>query len=113
VIMSDSQSNRICMEDPFPFIRASVTVGIIMLLKSYLKALYGMSEEKCSKWVAGKKSAVGDRPAVRRLETHISWDQMPFATAPVITHEDAKAQQTALLGLWSEDGVTEPEDDML
>jgi len=113
VVMSDSQNNRVCMEDPFPFIRASVTIGIIMTLKSYLKSLYGMSEDKCSKWVPGKKSAVGDRPAVRRLETPITWDRMPFATVPVVTHADAKAQQSTLLELWSEDGVTEPEDDML
>jgi len=101
VVMSGSQDNRVCMDDPLPFIRTSVTVGIIMMLKSYMKSLYGMSEDKCSKWVPGKKSAVGDRPAVRRLETPISWDRMPFATAPVLTHADAKAQQSTLLELWS------------
>ncbi|KAI8994107.1 hypothetical protein BD414DRAFT_481445 [Trametes punicea] len=93
--------------------RSSVIVAMIMLLKTHLKTLYGISEEKCSKFVIGKKSAVGDRPAVRKHERPLSWDRLPFATAPMLTSEDAAAQSAKFLEIWSEDGVTaEPEDDM-
>jgi len=99
-------------EDRQPFMRTSVIVAMIMLLKAYLKVLYGISEEKCSKWVVGKKSTVGDRPATRRHERPISWDRLPFATAPLLTSTDAEAQRKTFLEIWNEDGLTaEPEDE--
>ena len=49
---------------------------------------------KCAKFVVGKKSAVGDRPATRKHERPISWDSLPFATAPMVTSQDAAAQTT-------------------
>ncbi|KAH8077046.1 hypothetical protein BXZ70DRAFT_709469 [Cristinia sonorae] len=95
-----------------PLICSSVIVAIIMLLKLHLKILYGISEEKCSKWVIGKKTAVGDRPASRRHERPITWDRLPFATRPIRTNEDVAAQQANFLEIWNEDGLTaEPEDD--
>ncbi|KAI0754694.1 hypothetical protein C8Q80DRAFT_1094239 [Daedaleopsis nitida] len=97
----------------FGMLRSSLVVAMIMLLKSHLKTLYGLSEEKCSKFVIGKKSAVGDRPASRKHERPLSWDGLPFASAPVVTSEDAAAQKIRFLEIWSEDGVAaEPEDDM-
>jgi len=68
-----------------------------MLLKTYLKSLYGISEEyaiisssvstytdrshsKCSKYVSGKKTTVGDKLANKRNGEPISWDRLPFAT---------------------------------
>ncbi|KAI0350346.1 hypothetical protein OH77DRAFT_1593607 [Trametes cingulata] len=94
--------------------RSSVIVAMIMLLKVHLKALYGISEEKCSKFVIGKKSAVGDRPATRKHERPLSWERLPFATTPMLTSEDAAAQSRRFLEIWSEDGVAaEPEDDMV
>ncbi|KAI0629898.1 hypothetical protein C8Q77DRAFT_1139118 [Trametes polyzona] len=94
--------------------RSSVIVAMIMLLKAHLKALYGISEEKCLKFVIGKKSAVGDRPATRKHERPLSWERLPFATAPMVTSEDAAVQSTRFLEIWSEDGVAaEPEDDMV
>ncbi|TCD62425.1 Sister chromatid cohesion protein 2 [Steccherinum ochraceum] len=93
-------------------IYSSVIVAIIMLLKSHLKMMYGISEDKCSKWVFGKKSALGDRPATRRFERPVSWNRLPFATRPILTDEDIAAQRTTFLEVWNEDGVTaEPEDD--
>ncbi|TDL22099.1 hypothetical protein BD410DRAFT_770589 [Rickenella mellea] len=99
-------------EDRFPLIRSSVAVGMIMLLKAHLKVLYGLTEEKCSKWVVGKKSAVGDRPATKRREVPISWDRMPFAVQPMLTNQDMDEQQTKFLEIWNEDGATvEPDPD--
>ena len=49
---------------------------------------------KCAKFVIGKKSAVGDRPATRKHERPLSWESLPFATVPVVTSEDAQAQCT-------------------
>ena len=41
----------------------------------------------------GKKSAVGDRPAVRRKEEVISWDRMPFACKTMRSVEDVELQR--------------------
>ncbi|THH23071.1 hypothetical protein EUX98_g8109 [Antrodiella citrinella] len=96
----------------FPMLCSSVIVAIIMVLKSHLKSMYGISEDKCSKWVIGKKTAVGDRPATRRHERPITWDRLPFATRPILTDEDVASAQCTFLEIWNEDGLTaEPEDD--
>lgn len=89
---------------------------------------------KCSKFVTGKKSAAGDKPAVKRHEKPISWARLPFATVPVLTTDDMKVQKTRVshclispcpssseapfllqfLEIWNEDGLTaEPEDDFI
>ncbi|KAI0823297.1 hypothetical protein BC628DRAFT_1504458 [Trametes gibbosa] len=95
-------------------LRSSAIVAMLMLLKAHLKTLYSISEEKCSKFVIGKKSAVGDRAATRKHERPLSWERLPFATASMVTSEDAAAQSTRFLEIWSEDGVAaEPEDDMI
>ncbi|PCH40319.1 hypothetical protein WOLCODRAFT_67627 [Wolfiporia cocos MD-104 SS10] len=100
-------------EEKLPLMRTSVVVAMIMLLKAHLKALYGISEEKCSKWVVGRKSAVGDRPATRRHERPLLWERLPFATMPLLTSMDVDAQKTKFLEIWNEDGLTaEPEDDL-
>ncbi|KAH9923582.1 hypothetical protein B0H21DRAFT_765352 [Amylocystis lapponica] len=100
--------------DNLPLMRTSVIVAMVMLLKAYLKALYGLSEEKCSKWVVGKKGAVGDRPATRRHERALSWERLPFASAPMLTSADGDVQRTRFLEIWNEDGLTaEPEDELV
>ena len=40
----------------------------------------------------GKKSGVGDRPAVRKHDRPLEWGALPFATTPIITSEDASTQ---------------------
>ncbi|KII90510.1 hypothetical protein PLICRDRAFT_697054 [Plicaturopsis crispa FD-325 SS-3] len=99
-------------EDKMPLMRSSVVIGMIMLLKAYLKELYGISEEKCVKFVVGKKSAIGDKAAVKRHERPISWERLPFAIAPILTSQDLDTQKSRFLDVWNEDGLTaEPEDD--
>jgi cohesin loading factor subunit SCC2 len=91
--------------------RTSVIVASVMLLKAHLKTLYSLSEEyaffflftpsidldsncsKCNKFVIGKKSAVGDKPAIKRHDKPISWDRLPFATNPLHTTHDAEVQK--------------------
>lgn len=91
--------------------RTSVIIAMVMLLKAYLKTRYALSEEwanwvmfatciliphhlsKCSKFVVGKKSAIGDKPATKRNDTSISWDRLPFATTPLLTTNDADEQK--------------------
>ncbi|KAG8214779.1 hypothetical protein J3R82DRAFT_9915 [Butyriboletus roseoflavus] len=93
--------------------RTSIIICVVMLLKSHLKGLYGLSEEKCSKFVPGKKNAVGDKPAIKRHQLPISWDRLPFAMAPLILPEHLAVQKTTFLQIWNEDGVVaEPEDDL-
>ncbi|KAG8687645.1 Sister chromatid cohesion protein 2, partial [Ceratobasidium sp. 395] len=91
--------------------RVATTISIILVLKAHLKHLYGITEEKASRWVPGKKSAVGDKPAVVRHDKPIAWDRVPFATRTGKTAEDVRAQEEQLLELWAEDGVTAEPDE--
>ena len=113
--LQTSSTVLICVEfsERLPLVQSSVIIAIIMLLKAHLKILYGITEEyvmtpfvvsilltfsriacrKCSKWVMGKKSAVGDRPAARRHEKPLLWDRLPFATAPILTDQDLSGQR--------------------
>ncbi|KIK80090.1 hypothetical protein PAXRUDRAFT_833727 [Paxillus rubicundulus Ve08.2h10] len=92
-------------------IRTSVIICVVMLLKSHLKGLYGLSEEKCSKFVPGKKSAVGDKPAIKRHQFAISWERLPFAMSPLVLPRDLATQRSTFLQIWNEDGLAaEPED---
>ena len=99
--------------DPIPLMRSSVIIAIVMLLKSHLKTLYSISEEcvplilwlrqysqlfnrKCIKFVIGKKSAVGDKPAVKKHDNPISWDRLPYAVTPIHTTYDAQKQKATV-----------------
>ncbi|KAK7469438.1 Sister chromatid cohesion protein 2 [Stygiomarasmius scandens] len=99
-------------DNKIPLSRTSVTIAIVMLLKAHLKTLYGLSEDKCSKFVLGKKSNIGDRPATKKHDRPISWNRLPFATKPILTSVDADEQKQTFIDIWMEDGVTaEPEDE--
>lgn len=50
------------------------------------------TNSKCSKWAPGKKSAIGDKPVVKRKEIPLLWDKMPYAVLPVRTQDDANIQ---------------------
>ncbi|KAH7103288.1 hypothetical protein BKA62DRAFT_696412 [Auriculariales sp. MPI-PUGE-AT-0066] len=91
--------------------RTSVVMGVSLLLRAHLKWVYSLSEDKCMKWQPGKKSALGDKPAVRRGEGVLVWDRMPSAIQPFNTAEDIAGQYRKFLDLWSEDGVKEPIDE--
>ncbi|KAG8956027.1 Sister chromatid cohesion protein 2 [Tulasnella sp. 424] len=98
--------------DDVSFARASVIVGMVSILKAYLKSVYGISEDKCAKWVPGKKSALGDKPALRRNpEFAMSWERLPFATTPILVADDIAKQRQHFVALWEADGVQpEPQD---
>ncbi|EGF99550.1 uncharacterized protein MELLADRAFT_118268 [Melampsora larici-populina 98AG31] len=51
-------------------IRASVVLGMVFRLRDRVKILYGLTDQKCSKFLAsgGKKSKMGDTAAVRRVK---------------------------------------------
>ncbi|KAF8904085.1 hypothetical protein CPB84DRAFT_1773363 [Gymnopilus junonius] len=104
--LDDKECNRVAI------MRTSIIIALVMLLKAHLKALYSLSEDKCLKFVIGKKSALGDKPATKRHDNPISWSRLPFATIPLHTTEDAQKQKFRFLEIWNEDGVTaEPEDE--
>jgi len=48
---------------------------------------------KCSKWVPNKKSAIGDKPAVKKSHPALRWDALPFAARRILTLEDVTSQQ--------------------
>ncbi|KAH7885125.1 sister chromatid cohesion C-terminus-domain-containing protein [Phlebopus sp. FC_14] len=92
--------------------RTSVIIGIIMLLKAFLKALYGLSEEKCTKFIPGKKSTIGDKPAMKRHTRPITWERLPYAVRPLLLPQDLTTHRATFLQIWNEDGVVaEPEED--
>ncbi|KAG8907886.1 Sister chromatid cohesion protein 2 [Tulasnella sp. 403] len=97
-----------------PLARTSVIIGMLLLLKTHLKTSYALSEDKCSKWIPGKKSALGDKPAVRRkVDLVLSWERLPYAVKHIMIPDDAAQQRQRFLALWEEDGVQpEPDDTM-
>ncbi|PPQ86325.1 hypothetical protein CVT25_005626 [Psilocybe cyanescens] len=98
--------------DKVSLMRTSVIVALVMLLKAHLKALYSLSEDKCNKFVIGKKSAIGDKPATKRYDVPVSWDRLTFATTSLHTSEDADKQRATFLEIWNADGLTaEPEEE--
>jgi len=110
----EANANLPNLEEKIFSMRSSVIIAMVMLLKGYLKTLYSLSEEKCHKFSLGKKSAVGDKPAVMRHENPISWDRLPFAMTPILTTEDVEIQKARFLDIWNEDGViAEPEEGYL
>ncbi|KAG9034044.1 Sister chromatid cohesion protein 2 [Tulasnella sp. JGI-2019a] len=93
-------------DQDIPFARSSVIVCMLLSLKAYLKDLYGLSEDKCLKWVPGKKSALGDKPATkRRTDSALTWDRLTYAIKPILIHEDVARQREQFLAVWEEDGV--------
>lgn len=49
---------------------------------------------KCSKWMPGKKGALGDKAATRkRTDLVITWDRLAFAAKPILIHEDVVQQR--------------------
>ncbi|KAJ1303221.1 hypothetical protein OPQ81_011419 [Rhizoctonia solani] len=73
--------------------------------------LYGITEEKASRFVPGKKTAAGDKPASARHDKPITWERVTFATRVGKTAGDVSVQEEQLLELWAEDGVTAEPDD--
>ncbi|KAG6812718.1 radiation sensitive protein rad9 [Tricholoma furcatifolium] len=115
VIEATPANPPVDLQERIAIMRSSVIIAMAMLLKAHLKTLYSLSEEKCSKFSLGKKSAIGDKPAVKRHDNMtLSWGQLPFALNPILTTEDVESQKARFLEIWNEDGVSaEPEDEFL
>jgi len=104
---SDTEiNNAVASEQDILTGRTCVAMGVILILKSYLKQLYNLSEEKCGKWVPGKKSALGDKPAIKRHIKPVSWDRMPFTHLPIVTVGDVTIRKKQFIHIWQEDGVS-------
>ncbi|KAF8333610.1 uncharacterized protein EI90DRAFT_2994571 [Cantharellus anzutake] len=115
VTVIESSDNSVVDEIPLQpeFSRTAASIMMLLVLKAYLKELYGLSEEKCTKWSSGKKSAIGDKPAIRRHENPISWEKIPCALKSAMTHDDAEHQYSRLLEMWDQEGVSpEPLEDI-
>jgi len=48
---------------------------------------------KCLKWIPNKKSAIGDKLAVKKNHPALRWDALPFAARRILTLEDVTSQQ--------------------
>ncbi|CAE6438521.1 unnamed protein product [Rhizoctonia solani] len=91
--------------------RVVTVISIVLVLKAHLKHLYGITEDKASRFVPGKKTAAGDKAASARHDKAISWERVTFATRVGKTASDVTVQEDQLLELWAEDGVSAEPDD--
>ncbi|CAE6449430.1 unnamed protein product [Rhizoctonia solani] len=91
--------------------RVVTIISIVLVLKVHLKHLYGITEDKASRFVPGKKTAAGDKAASARHDKAISWERVTFATRVGKTTSDVTVQEDQLLELWAEDGVSAEPDD--
>jgi cohesin loading factor subunit SCC2 len=82
-------------------------LGVVVTLLTELTAF----DRKASRFVPGKKTAAGDKPASSRHDKPISWERVTFAKRIAKTVGDVSKQEEQLLGLWAEDGVTAEPDD--
>lgn len=124
--------NHATESSPEDFVRGDRRVGLFFLSLRKMLSLFALCDSKCQKFVLGKKSTVGDRPATRKRDVPISWERMPFIGKPMLSREDTEEQKGRVsaylysllycwltLGLfvqfvvvWNEDGATgEPEED--
>ncbi|KAJ3092676.1 hypothetical protein HK102_004409 [Quaeritorhiza haematococci] len=80
--------------------RTSVCMGILVLLKTHLQTLYGISD------------TANERPASKNVNapTILSWERMPYVEKPLETEEDMWEQCRQFQQLMSEDYVSGFED---
>jgi cohesin loading factor subunit SCC2 len=98
-VRAHAGSNSTVSYDAQTLANFSIVCSLAFLLKSHLKALYQLSEDKCRKHdAAGKKSAFGDKAAVRRLGAALTLDlgPVPFALEDVKTLSDVAEQCLAV-----------------
>ncbi|GAA6018662.1 hypothetical protein JCM8202_000602 [Rhodotorula sphaerocarpa] len=90
--------------------RQSVICGLALLLRDHLKQLYTLTDAKIAKYVPGKKSAMGDKPAAHRPDAATAlggdgYERMPYALAPLSASSDLVSQRDTYLRLVAEDGT--------
>ncbi|KIR53758.1 cohesin loading factor subunit SCC2 [Cryptococcus gattii Ru294] len=90
---------------------ASIVVGLALLVKNHLVALYHLPEDKCASHIPGKKSTVGDKPAQRRGMQMLELSRMPLARG-VVNIGDFKEQQVAFSRLLQEDGTLSEKEEL-
>ncbi|KIR30957.1 cohesin loading factor subunit SCC2 [Cryptococcus deuterogattii LA55] len=90
---------------------ASIVVGLALLVKNHLVALYHLPEDKCASHIPGKKSTVGDKPAQRRGMQMLELSRMPLARG-VVNIGDFKEQQIAFSRLLQEDGTLSEKEEL-
>jgi hypothetical protein len=52
-----------------------------------------VSFRKCLKFVPGKKTAIGDKPASKRTDYALTWERLPYAVRHILTTQDADVQK--------------------
>ncbi|EAL23165.1 hypothetical protein CNBA5100 [Cryptococcus deneoformans B-3501A] len=90
---------------------ASIVVGLALLVKNHLVALYHLPEDKCASHIPGKKSTIGDKPAQRRGMQVLELSRMPLARG-VVSIGDFKEQQVAFSRLLQEDGTLSEKEEL-
>ena len=98
-VRAPAKSNSTVLYDAQALTNLSIVGSLAYLLKAHLKALYQLSEDKCRKYdAAAKKSALGDKAAVRRPGAALTLDlgSIPFALKDVKTLGDVAEQCLAV-----------------
>lgn len=79
---NDDISSAGATYDALTLANLAIVMSYAFVLKSHLKTLYQLSEDKCRKFdPAAKKSAIGDKATLRRLGVPLTLDleEIPFA----------------------------------
>ncbi|KAJ2000674.1 Sister chromatid cohesion protein 2, partial [Coemansia thaxteri] len=75
---------------------ASVCIGILFVLREFLKAHYGITEAKCAAYNPGDSSSVRDKPATWHTQLdqgRIDWSACPFAVRRMESTADYSDQR--------------------
>ncbi|KAF7288130.1 Sister chromatid cohesion protein [Mycena chlorophos] len=110
--MDVDQQQEAAGVDRRPLMRASVGIGMIMLLKAYLKTCIPCprTNARNSSWARRALSAT--RLRRENTTTPFLGIDSTFATEPILTSADCDAQKEQFLTIWNEDGVNaEPQDE--
>ncbi|KAJ1998320.1 Sister chromatid cohesion protein 2 [Coemansia thaxteri] len=77
-------------------VEASVCIGILFVLREFLKAHYGITEAKCAAYNPGDSSSVRDKPATWHTQLdqgRIDWSACPFAVRRMESTADYSDQR--------------------
>ncbi|KAK4684433.1 cohesin loading factor subunit SCC2, partial [Tremellales sp. Uapishka_1] len=87
-------------------IHSSIVISIAILLKNHLESLYSLAEDKCLRHVAGKRSALGDKPAVRKhnIAVELNTSRIPLVRGVQTTDDFASQQNLGSIALSTKGG---------
>ncbi|EIW73035.1 hypothetical protein TREMEDRAFT_59198 [Tremella mesenterica DSM 1558] len=85
-------------------IDCSIVVSLAIMTKNHLLDLYSLAEDKCLKHTLGKKTALGDKPAIKKGPTGLDLSVDPLVRG-VGTVEEFEMQRQTFMRLVRDEGL--------